>query len=274
MAMSVVYTTINGHIVHENRGGVEAFYAPDTMGSTALLVSSTGTVTDTFAYWPYGEIVSHVGSSTTPFTFGGTIGYYLDIVSNQIYVRARYFRQSLARWQTVDPFWPSSPPFVYAKSSPVFFVDPSGAQQEPEPSLTNYIGWSEWQVCTFCGNVCKACVKPVLGLCKVIRTTASTLGHDLPTWFKWVKKPPSPWKPSQQCPGTLACGSMCSDLQQVIYPGPSFTADCWSCCGDSITFAGDPIAYRDAIIACKAACDALLGGRPNYPPPCQCPPAS
>ena len=69
MAMSVVYTRINGQIVHENREGVERFYAPDTLGSTVALLDTTGTVTDTFTYWPYGEIASHVGSSVTPLTF-------------------------------------------------------------------------------------------------------------------------------------------------------------------------------------------------------------
>jgi len=127
MAMSVVYTTINGQIVHENRGGVEAFYAPDTLGSTVALLDSAGTVTDTYSYQPYGEIVSHIGSSVTPFTFIGTLGYYLDILGSQIYVRARYLRQALTRWQTVDGSWPSQPVYCYVDCQPTNEVDPSGA---------------------------------------------------------------------------------------------------------------------------------------------------
>ena len=126
MAMSVVYTTINGMIVHENRGGVESFYAPDTMGSTVALLNSSGLVTDTYTYWPYGEIRSHVGSSQTPFTFLGMIGYYTDVVGNFIYVRARYLRQALTRWQTVDLLWPMEPAFSYVGESPQTFMDPSG----------------------------------------------------------------------------------------------------------------------------------------------------
>jgi RHS repeat-associated protein len=126
MAMRVVYTTINGQIVHENRAGTEAFYAPDTLGSTAMLLSAGGSVTDTYTYWPYGEIQSHVGSSITPFTFCGTLGYYLDVLGSQIYVRARYLRQALARWQTVDALWPGMKPFVYANSAPTLFIDPTG----------------------------------------------------------------------------------------------------------------------------------------------------
>ncbi len=88
MAMSVVYTNFNGRIVKENRAGVERYYAPDTLGSTALLLDSTGTVTDTFTYWPYGELRSHTGPSTTPFTFIGTLGYYFHLAANWFYVRA------------------------------------------------------------------------------------------------------------------------------------------------------------------------------------------
>jgi len=52
MAMSVVYATINGQIVSENRGGVISYYAPGNLGSTVALLDATGTVTDTFTYWP------------------------------------------------------------------------------------------------------------------------------------------------------------------------------------------------------------------------------
>jgi len=140
MAMSVVYTTINGQIVHENRGGVEAFYAPDTLGSTVALLSTTGSVTDTYTYQPYGEIVSHVGSSVTPFTFVGTLGYYLDVSGSLIYVRARYLRQALTRWQTVDPFWPDEQAYGYCSDAPAKHTDPSGlaaiVYPAPPPGIT------------------------------------------------------------------------------------------------------------------------------------------
>ncbi len=126
MAMSVVYTTFDGEIVHENRGGVASFYAPDTMGSTVALLNSSGVVTDTYSYWPYGETQNHSGSSQTPFGFLGTLGYYLDAAGSFLYVRARYLRQALARWQTVDPLWPDEAGYAYAGSSPVSRGDPSG----------------------------------------------------------------------------------------------------------------------------------------------------
>ncbi len=126
MTVSVTVTNWGDEIVYENRGGIERFFAPDTLGSTALLVDPTGTVTDTFTYWPYGELVSHTGTSSTTFTYVGTLGYYFDSVVNWFYIRARYLRQTLARWQTVDPLWPFTSAYKYVANSPVLFSDSSG----------------------------------------------------------------------------------------------------------------------------------------------------
>jgi len=164
MAMSATYTTFIGQIVKENRGGTESFYAPDTLGSTAALLSTTGSVTDTYDYWPFGEIRDHNGSSTTPFTYCGTLGYYLQVLSNFTYVRASWLRQALTRWQVVDPLWPKTLAYRYCDDAPIIYNDPSGLQVAPP----NYLpsgpapafpitcgsggGWSQWiwQYCNSC----------------------------------------------------------------------------------------------------------------------------
>ena len=170
MAMSVVYTTINGQIVHENRGGVEAFYAPDTLGSTVALLSTTGSVTDTYTYQPYGEIVSHVGSSVTPFTFVGTLGYYLDVLGSQIYVRARYLRQALTRWQTLDPVWPFERAFAYVNCAPSHSTDPSGMSiwNNLGDCLLKALAALAKGLATCVGIVgagCKTCLGGLTGIC-------------------------------------------------------------------------------------------------------------
>lgn len=71
MAASVVYTTFAGQIVSENRGGVVKEYLPDPLGSTIALANSSA-ITDTWDYWPYGEVMTRTGSTPTPFTFVGT----------------------------------------------------------------------------------------------------------------------------------------------------------------------------------------------------------
>ena len=123
MAASVVYSNFCGMIVSETRGGVSHDYIPDTLGSTMALIDENGDVSDTFEYWPYGEVMERTGTTPTPFTFVGTLGYFRDILDKMFYVRARYLRPDLARWQTVDPLWPVERAYGYANQDPVLETD-------------------------------------------------------------------------------------------------------------------------------------------------------
>lgn len=71
MSMSVVYTTVNGMLLHENRGGTETDYVPDPLGSLVACKDSTGAVTYTASYWPYGEVQTATGSKANIWGFGG-----------------------------------------------------------------------------------------------------------------------------------------------------------------------------------------------------------
>jgi RHS repeat-associated protein len=125
MAMSVRYTNFGDELVAEDRGGVSSFYVPDNLGSTVAMKNTSGTTTDSFTYWPYGEIRTRTGSTATPFTFVGNLGYY-QVSTSRYYVRARDLRPDQARWQTVDPLWPQEMAYGYVGGSPLFNVDPSG----------------------------------------------------------------------------------------------------------------------------------------------------
>ena len=118
------YTAINGVIVHEDRGGVGKNYIPDTLGSTAKLADTS--VTDTYEYWSYGELKSHTGSSTTKFTYVGTLGYCGVTGSQMTYVRARMYMASRGRWATVDPLWPQERQYEYVSAMPQTYEDSSG----------------------------------------------------------------------------------------------------------------------------------------------------
>jgi RHS repeat-associated protein len=125
MAMSATYTSFAGSIVKETRGGSVKRYVADTLGSTAKLTNTSGTVTDSFEYWPYGEERSRTGTTATPFTFVGTLGYYKD-VTGRLYVRARILMAKYARWLTVDPQWPDASAYVYVYAMPARYTDPTG----------------------------------------------------------------------------------------------------------------------------------------------------
>src|SRR5438309_10278561 len=102
MAMKVRYTVVNGEVLSENRTAVKHDYLPDPLGSTVALLDNSQAQTDTFTYWPYGEVNTRTGATATPFQFVGTRGYYRDSAS-KTYVRARYLDTQKGRWLTQDP---------------------------------------------------------------------------------------------------------------------------------------------------------------------------
>jgi RHS repeat-associated protein len=125
-ALSVIYSNFCGMVVSETRSGVESDYVSGTLGSTIGLMGSTGTLTDRWEYWPYGEVVSRTGTSATPLTFLGVLGYFQDVLSKLLYVSARHLRVDLARWLTLDPLWPAQKAFGYVANMPTEIADPSG----------------------------------------------------------------------------------------------------------------------------------------------------
>jgi RHS repeat-associated protein len=93
-------------------------------------LDSSQAETDTFAYWPYGEEVSRTGTTNTPFTFVGTLGYYRDSATRS-YVRARHLDTGAGRWMTEDPIgfaggdWNL---YRYVQSKPASAADTTGLQ--------------------------------------------------------------------------------------------------------------------------------------------------
>jgi RHS repeat-associated protein len=124
MPMKVVYRTVNGRILG-HKAGVASEYLLDPLGSVIGTSNSAGVVSNRTTYWPFGEVRTGGVSSVTPFGFCGGWGYYTDS-SGSLYVRARYYRPSLTRWQTVDPLWPDESAFAYVDSFPTYAADPTG----------------------------------------------------------------------------------------------------------------------------------------------------
>jgi RHS repeat-associated protein len=76
------------------------WYFHDQNGSTRALTNSTGTVSGTYSYTPYGGVTSHTGTATTPLQF---TGQYTDAESGLVYLRARYYDPGTTQFLTRDP---------------------------------------------------------------------------------------------------------------------------------------------------------------------------
>lgn len=109
----------------------------DRTGNTLVLTDNAGTVTDSYAYTPYGKLLGHNGASQQPFTFVGQWGVRQEGTSGALYhMRARYYDATTARFLSRDPVWPiiASPqeinPYQYAINNPMLYVDPRGTEKE------------------------------------------------------------------------------------------------------------------------------------------------
>jgi RHS repeat-associated protein len=158
MPMSVTYATVNGRMVQENRGGTVTKYVPDTLGSVIQTRDATGVQTSTAHYWPFGEVRTSTGTNPSPWGFVGNYGCLTDAPNRQ-YVRARYLRNDLSRWTTVDRLWPRGRRYTYAGNQPLGKVDPSGMSEvsTPLPPIVDWIKdlWTDPPVPTGVPNVPK-----------------------------------------------------------------------------------------------------------------------
>lgn len=65
------------------------------------------------------------GTNSSHWGFVGLPGYYTDAL-NFLYVRARYYRPQLTRWQTVDRTWPRQRSYLYCLANPIENIDMMG----------------------------------------------------------------------------------------------------------------------------------------------------
>ncbi|MGF1628172.1 MAG: RHS repeat-associated core domain-containing protein [Kiloniellaceae bacterium] len=103
--------------------GTKAYNHQDGLGSViALSDGAAGSVTDTYAYSPYGQSATLAGSA---FRFTGR---RLDAESGLYYYRARYYSPALGRFLQTDPSGTLGGInlYAYVENDPLNLVDPSG----------------------------------------------------------------------------------------------------------------------------------------------------
>ena len=135
--IQVVYSLqpeLYGNLISQRRSGATSFYLFDGLGSTVQLANSAGSVSDSYLYDSFGNIVSTTGTTTNWIRFVGRLGYYFDYDLAGYYLRARYYDPSTGRFLSRDPIgFPGviSNFYEYAINNPAHFEDPSGMQVSP-----------------------------------------------------------------------------------------------------------------------------------------------
>ena len=112
-------------------GPESSFYHFDQRGNTIALSDIDGTVTDKYAYDPFGTILNLEGTTPNEFLFLGEYGI-IDDGNSLYYIRARYYSASIGRFITKDPLTGNDSDgqslnrYIYALNNPIQMVDISG----------------------------------------------------------------------------------------------------------------------------------------------------
>ena len=130
MATINYYCALGQIMAQETVGGSRNNYGSDRLGSVSATFDSSGSLQNSYAYSPYGNVVQKVGLAADPkFLWIGALGYrQTGRSSAERYVRARHMSANEGVWIMRDPLWPDTSSYGYASGAPLSFVDPAGLQ--------------------------------------------------------------------------------------------------------------------------------------------------
>ncbi len=123
------YFTYGYDLLSMDQGSVKNNYHIDGQMSTRLLTDSSGSVTDTYTYDAFGNLVDSTGSTINPYLYTGE---HYDSNLGMYYLRARHYNPTTGRFVTMDTFpgFEQSPislhKYAYANANPINRIDPSG----------------------------------------------------------------------------------------------------------------------------------------------------
>ena len=122
---STAYVTGPGGLPIEQLNGSTVLYLHhDQIGSTRLVTDSLGISQATYAYDPWGNLVSSTGTISNPLRFAGQ---YFDSESGLYYLRARYYDPTAAQFLSRDPITSfTRQPYAFVADDPLNLSDPTG----------------------------------------------------------------------------------------------------------------------------------------------------
>ncbi len=122
------------YLIEPANGNAARYFHFDRVGSTLALTAANGSVTDAYAYAPFGKLLARTGANTQPFLFIGEFGVRFEPAANLNQMRARYYDPQTERFLSRDPFWPrledplALNPYYYV-AAPLDKIDPLGLDE-------------------------------------------------------------------------------------------------------------------------------------------------
>jgi RHS repeat-associated protein len=136
IGVSYVY---GNDLISQKRGNAESFYLVDGLGSTRGLTNAAGTLTDSYSYDAFGNLVGSSGTTANNYLFAGE---QYDSNLDQYYLRQRFYDAGTGRFTRRDTYEGNtfSPitlnKYVYGNGNPVNYTDPTGLYSQAEISAS------------------------------------------------------------------------------------------------------------------------------------------
>jgi RHS repeat-associated protein len=107
------------------------YYHADELGSTLALTDANGTLTDQFAYSPYGQLLSRTGTNDTPYLWIGGLAVRNE-GNGLYYMLNRYYSAEQRRFISTDPMGIDGGVnlYSYAGLNPTSYSDPFGLEKQ------------------------------------------------------------------------------------------------------------------------------------------------
>ena len=117
----------------ESNGTIRVAHS-DELGKVLALTDNNGTLTDEYAYQPYGRLIAHSGASVLPFTFMGDYGVW-SAGHGLFLTRHRTYDANLMRFLQPDPIGLDGGfnLYAYAEGNPSTLMDFLGLQAASVP---------------------------------------------------------------------------------------------------------------------------------------------
>jgi RHS repeat-associated protein len=156
-----------------------SFYGYDGHGSVRQLTNSAGSLTDTYDYDPFGNLVNQTGTTPNNYRFAGEP---YDPALNLYYNRARYLNTITGRfWSVDDDEGDDDSPlslhkYTYAENNPTNNLDPSGNEVDALGAFAVSATMDSMSALNF-----SAIAAAVNGAVNKVPLS----GHDYRNWVKW-----------------------------------------------------------------------------------------
>jgi len=131
------FTTVNKYVwegesyydplLYSLIGGAWRYHMYDGLGSTRQLMLhfSPYTVTDTYSYEAFGNLMASTGTTANPYKYVGSLGYY-QTGSSLMHLGGRHYVRELGRFTARDVFQGSDSQYAYCAQNPLYYSDPTG----------------------------------------------------------------------------------------------------------------------------------------------------